>query len=106
MAGDLAEQCCELLEENGELARLVPGFRPRAAQIAMARSVAQTIEAQSCLVVEAGTGTGKTYAYLLPALLSSGKVLIRIRRSPPLSARASGLKTLANIRPWSPCAGR
>ncbi len=76
MAGDLAEQCCELLEENGELARLVPGFRPRAAQIAMARSVAQTIEAQSCLVVEAGTGTGKTYAYLLPALLSSGKVLI------------------------------
>ncbi len=76
MAGVLAEQCRELLGEDGEFARLLPGFKPRSAQIAMSGAVAHAIESQSSLVVEAGTGTGKTYAYLLPALLSDGKVLI------------------------------
>ena len=42
----------------------------------MARAVAEAIAAKSVLVAEAGTGTGKTFAYLVPALLSGGKVII------------------------------
>src|SRR3954470_14343336 len=65
-----------LFEEDGTLARVVPGFRSRPCQIEMARAVASAIEERSVLVAEAGTGTGKTFAYLVPALRSGGKVII------------------------------
>src|SRR5215813_10088483 len=61
---------------DGPLARTVDAFRVREGQIEMARAVAQAIEDNSVLVAEAGTGTGKTFAYLVPALLSGGKVII------------------------------
>ena len=61
---------------QGLLAQGVAGYRPRPQQIEMAQAVATAIEARSKLVVEAGTGTGKTYAYLVPALLSGGKVIV------------------------------
>ena len=53
-----------------------PGFTPRRSQLAMADRVALAIENRAPLVVEAGTGTGKTFAYLVPALLSGKRVLI------------------------------
>jgi ATP-dependent DNA helicase DinG len=61
---------------DGALARKVPGYRDRPQQLAMARAIADTIRAQGRLVAEAGTGTGKTFAYLVPALLYGGKVLV------------------------------
>ncbi len=64
------------LGETGGLAKSQPHFRPRASQQAMARAVATAIAETQTLVVEAGTGTGKTYAYLVPALLSGGRVII------------------------------
>lgn len=61
---------------EGQLAQGIPGFKPREAQRTMAEAVAKTITAGDVLVVEAGTGTGKTYAYLAPALRSGKKVII------------------------------
>ncbi len=61
---------------DGALAHAVDGFRVREGQLEMARAVADAIEKNSVLVAEAGTGTGKTFAYLVPALLSGGKVII------------------------------
>ena len=62
--------------DDGLLAKAIAGYRARPQQIAMAEAVANAIEARHKLVVEAGTGTGKTYAYLVPALLSGGKVSV------------------------------
>ncbi|HEX5127343.1 MAG TPA: ATP-dependent DNA helicase [Rhodocyclaceae bacterium] len=62
--------------EDGSLARIIPGFRPRAQQIEMAVAIAEAVKGNRVLVAEAGTGTGKTFAYLVPALLSGGKVII------------------------------
>ena len=53
---------------DGQLAKAIPGFKPREPQRQMAKAVSEAIEASRPLVVEAGTGTGKTYAYLAPAL--------------------------------------
>ncbi len=61
---------------DGPLARAVPGYRPRAQQLEMARAIEAAIENRAVLVAEAGTGTGKTFAYLVPALLSGGKVIV------------------------------
>ena len=65
-----------LFSESGALAQALPGWRTRAQQIAMAEAVTQAIQSNSVLLAEAGTGTGKTLAYLMPALLSGGKVVI------------------------------
>jgi ATP-dependent DNA helicase DinG len=64
------------LGADGPLARRVPGFVPRPSQQAMARAVEAALDAQRTLIVESGTGTGKTFAYLVPALLSGQRVLI------------------------------
>ena len=66
----------EIFSAGGALALAVDGFRVREGQLEMARAVAQAIEKNTVLVAEAGTGTGKTFAYLVPALLSGGKVII------------------------------
>ena len=58
------------------LATEVASFRPRAQQREMALAVADAIRDNAILVAEAGTGTGKTFAYLVPALLAGGKVII------------------------------
>ncbi|MGD2112275.1 MAG: ATP-dependent DNA helicase [Gammaproteobacteria bacterium] len=68
--------CYALLDEDGPLAGYVRGYRSRAAQQHMAAAVAQALEAEARLVVEAGTGTGKTFAYLVPALHSGKRVII------------------------------
>ncbi|HLP97355.1 MAG TPA: ATP-dependent DNA helicase [Sideroxyarcus sp.] len=62
--------------EQSPLATEVASFRPRAQQREMALAVAEAIRDNAILVAEAGTGTGKTFAYLVPALLAGGKVVI------------------------------
>jgi len=54
----------------------VEGFKPRPQQLEMAQAIHDAIERTSVLVAEAGTGTGKTFAYLVPALLAGGKVIV------------------------------
>ena len=61
---------------DGVLSRAAEQFRPRSAQTEMALAVARTIRDGGALVVEAGTGVGKTYSYLVPALLSGERVLL------------------------------
>ncbi|USD61113.1 ATP-dependent DNA helicase [Vibrio sp. SCSIO 43140] len=61
---------------DGALGQVIPGFQPRQPQLDMANAVEEAIEHQTQLVVEAGTGTGKTFAYLVPALLSGKKTII------------------------------
>jgi ATP-dependent DNA helicase DinG len=61
---------------DGPLAQCLPGFRSRASQLTMARAVATALEGRGWLVAEAGTGTGKTFAYLIPALLCGRRVIV------------------------------
>lgn len=65
-----------LFAQDGPLARQVAGYAPRAVQAEMAQAVADAFAGHRALVVEAGTGTGKTFAYLAPALLSGKRVVI------------------------------
>ena len=66
----------DILGPDGPLAGSLPGFRPRRAQLQMARAVTDALEQRTALLVEAGTGTGKTFAYLVPALLAGRRVLV------------------------------
>lgn len=65
-----------IFAQSGLLAQTITGYRARPHQLEMARAVAEAIAANSVLLAEAGTGTGKTFAYLVPALLSGAKVII------------------------------
>ena len=65
-----------LFGAGGPLAPAVGTFKPRQAQTEMAKAVAQAMSEQKVLMAEAGTGTGKTFAYLVPALLWGGKTII------------------------------
>ena len=62
--------------EEGWLSQKIKGFRPRSAQLKMAQAVGNAVRFANPVVVEAGTGTGKTFAYLVPALLSGKKTII------------------------------
>jgi ATP-dependent DNA helicase DinG len=66
----------QFFSSDGGLAKVIPGYQPRAAQVEMAEAIAHAIEANQHLIAEAGTGTGKTFAYLVPAILSGKKVII------------------------------
>jgi ATP-dependent DNA helicase DinG len=66
----------EFFGDQSPLKTLLPGFQPRAGQLWMAEAVADAIADSDSIVIEAGTGTGKTFAYLLPALLSGRKAII------------------------------
>ena len=78
-----AQEFAAIFGAAGALAKRIAGYRVRSQQIEMAEKVARAIRECATLVCEAGTGTGKTFAYLVPALLSGGKVII-----------SSGTKTL------------
>jgi ATP-dependent DNA helicase DinG len=66
----------DILGAQGRLAQHVTGFQSRASQLAMSDAVAGALADKRILMVEAGTGTGKTFAYLAPALLSGEKVIV------------------------------
>ncbi len=72
----LQESVARVFRTDGVLSQCVDGFLPRAGQSVMAHAVAGAIEEGGMLVVEAGTGVGKTYAYLVPALLSGKRILL------------------------------
>ena len=65
-----------LFGAGGPLGGQVGSYRPRHAQTEMAKAIAEAIAGQTTLIAEAGTGTGKTFAYLVPALLWGGKVIV------------------------------
>jgi ATP-dependent DNA helicase DinG len=75
-ADDHAEELDQLFGVGGPLGGAVGGFRPRRAQTEMAKAIAGAISTRTTLIAEAGTGTGKTFAYLVPALLWGGKTII------------------------------
>jgi ATP-dependent DNA helicase DinG len=71
-----ADRLDQVFGPGGLLAQAVDGFTPRPQQQAMAERVAAALADGETLVCEAGTGTGKTFAYLVPALLSGRKVIV------------------------------
>jgi ATP-dependent DNA helicase DinG len=91
----------DVFNQGGPLARALPGYAYRPEQAAMAKAVGQALARLEPLLVEAGTGTGKTFAYLVPALLSGRSVIIStgtrtlqdqlFHRDVPLLATALGL---------------
>ena len=72
---DYENQIANIFSLNGELSQNIKGFRPRTEQLEMAYAVGKAIQNKSSLVIEAGTGTGKTFAYLAPALVFGKKPL-------------------------------
>jgi ATP-dependent DNA helicase DinG len=106
-------RAAELLGEDGPLARALPGYERRDSQLRMAAMVEDALEHDGVALIEAGTGTGKTLAYLVPALLSGKKVVVStgtrtlqdqimdhdlpaIARHVGLSVRAACMKGLTN----------
>ena len=73
---DHDEEIDVLFGVGSPLGQAVGGFRPRQSQTEMAKAIASAIASRSTLIAEAGTGTGKTFAYLVPSLLWGGKVII------------------------------
>ena len=73
---DLKQLVQNALSEAGPLARQLESFSPRSGQQDMAGRIVDAIESKTVLVAESGTGTGKTFAYAVPALLSGRRVLI------------------------------
>ena len=74
--GALAAEVLNALGAQGPIAREHGGYVVRDGQLGLAQAIAQAIDSKTSLIAEAGTGTGKTFAYLVPALLSGGRVLI------------------------------
>ena len=70
------DQLSHIFSLNGQLSQNIKDFGPRAEQLSMAQAVGDTIYNKSSLVIEAGTGTGKTLAYLAPVLLFNKKTII------------------------------
>ncbi len=100
---DAVVNCQRILGEHGRLTTAIPGFVVRPQQTELAAAIACAIRDQGTLVAEAGTGTGKTYAYLIPCLLSGKKALIStatktlqdqlFQKDLPTLTRALGLST-------------
>jgi ATP-dependent DNA helicase DinG len=101
LVDDVVAHCQRVLSDKGRLTTALPGFVARQAQIELSVAIAQTIAERSTLVAEAGTGTGKTFAYLLPSLLNGKKALIStatktlqdqlFQKDLPMLVRALGL---------------
>ena len=72
----LVEEVAGAFAEDGALARHESGYRPREPQLRMAAAVASALQSRDTLVAEAGTGVGKTFAYLVPLLLSGRRALV------------------------------
>jgi ATP-dependent DNA helicase DinG len=66
----------EVLADDGPLARLIEGYQARPQQQVFAEAIAEALDQGQSLICEAGTGTGKTFAYLIPAIQSAGKAII------------------------------
>ena len=76
MTGDLVAAVARVFAEDGPLAQREAGFIPRPQQNLMAERIARALQSRGALVAEAGTGVGKTFAYLVPLLLSGQRALV------------------------------
>jgi ATP-dependent DNA helicase DinG len=104
---DLVDGVAAVFAADGPLAAGQPGLRPRAGQLQMALAVAQALQVGEHLAVEAGTGVGKTFAYLVPVLLSGQRALLStatqalqdqlFTRDIPAVSRALGLPVRAAL---------
>jgi ATP-dependent DNA helicase DinG len=74
--GSLGAAARSALGEHGPFAARVDGYRVREGQLELASAIGDAIDTRSTLIAEAGTGTGKTFAYLTPALLSGARVVV------------------------------
>ena len=100
--GIAAAGCDRVFAAGGPLSGLLPGYAPRAEQRAMAAEVERAVSDRGILICEAGTGTGKTLAYLVPAVAGGGRVVVStgtrhlqdrlFQRDLPLVCRALGRK--------------
>lgn len=72
----IANKIREFFEADSLLSQKISGYAPRAAQLEMSLAVNNALEKNEVLIVEAGTGTGKTFAYLVPSLLSNKKIIV------------------------------
>ena len=81
-ARPLEERTALAFAADGPLARRQTNFTPREGQLAFAQAVAEAIQNKETLLAEAGTGTGKSFAYLVPALLSGSTVVISTAGKP------------------------
>ena len=103
----LAGAVRDVFAEGGTLARVIGGYEPRDGQRRMADAVAAVLDAGGTLLAEAGTGTGKTLAYLVPAILSGRRVLVStgtknlqeqiLFKDLPLLQRALGTRFTATL---------
>lgn len=95
-----AASCDRVFAAAGPLSGLLPGYAPRAEQRAMAAAVERAVAQRDVLICEAGTGTGKTLAYLVPAVAGGGRIVVStgtrhlqeklFGRDLPLACRALG----------------
>ena len=76
MSADNQQSALAWLEEGGALSESLKGFQPRPQQQAMAKAIVDLLAGEGVLVVEAGTGVGKTFAYLIPTLASGERVIL------------------------------
>ena len=100
---NLSQICHAVFAPGGRLSTAIPGFVVRPQQSALAEVIADAIMQQQTAVIEAGTGTGKTFAYLIPSLLYGKKTLIStatktlqdqlVNKDLPLLIQALGLST-------------
>ncbi|MGL5359138.1 MAG: ATP-dependent DNA helicase, partial [Shewanella sp.] len=72
----LAREVLRAFASDGVLAKHIAGFSARQSQVEMAQIISEAIATQRDAVIEAGTGVGKTFAYLLPALLSGKQIIV------------------------------
>ena len=106
-AGDALTDDHPVWGSHGLLAAALPGWRCRAGQRALAEAVGEAIERRGIVLAEAGTGTGKTLAYLVPALLSGQRLVVSTatralqdqlhRKDLPLACQALGLQVRAAV---------
>ena len=97
---DYEAEIDEFFGENGRLSTVLSGFEFREGQLIMARAVGRAFAERRPLMVEAGTGTGKTLAYLVPALFSGKKIVVStgtinlqeqiVQKDVPIIERATG----------------
>ncbi len=97
----------QVMGAGGTLTNYVDGYAPRQAQLDMAAEVSKLIDEDETLLAEAGTGTGKTFAYLVPALLSGKKIIVStatktlqeqlIQKDLPMLLKACGVKGKARL---------
>lgn len=72
----LLQDYSDIFSPQGPLAESVSHYRPRQAQLELAQAISETVAESGVLIAEAGTGTGKTWAYLVPVFMQGGKALV------------------------------